>query len=299
MGYYDTIRNASAFQEAASTEHADNFDVLLRSAARCPTAVSLWGRKQLFASRAICTEPKTRLPLFADHYPDDATVEPCIRDLIAGYGSNSKLSNMQEPQIIRQYEPDSLGYVWAALAPFLRAAEAELPVSTSDRSQRHRWPPSENAAYVASDSFQIGSSSPNRPESAPASESSIGFAQTPSAPLLEDSTIRLASCFIRCVLNYGQPLDKSSPFVHFRDERKTYNYDTTQAQRSVEAIDDGGLQLFNGKEMIQVAMVEGKRTFQTITEGKPVVSDEVLAQLVGEALALKQHETTEKISEDK
>lgn len=34
-------------------------------------------------------------------------------------------------------------------------------------------------------------------------------------------------------------------------------------------------------------MLEGKRTFTKVIDGMPIVSDELLAQMVGEALALR------------
>jgi hypothetical protein len=310
--YYDTIRNPSAFRASASAKNAENFDALFGGGG--PTAVSKWGRKQLFASRLICKEPGTSLPLLDECRPNDlADLDPCICHLITGYGSSTAgLANMQEAQIVRRYEPDTLAYVWAALAPFLRGAgtgaggRAAVGVdvtssetTATDRPQRDRRPPIEHANFTASDAYQIGSSSPTRPESSDGSESSIGFAQALSAPLLEEATIRLASCFIRCVLNYGQPLDKNSPFVHFRDERQTYNYSARRATRLVEAIDDGGLQLFNGDSTLQVAMLEGKRTFQAVIDGRPIVSDGLLAQLAGEALSLKRDERSTNISKDK
>jgi hypothetical protein len=44
--------------------------------------------------------------------------------------------------------------------------------------------------------IQIGSSSPTGPGSSSEPGSSIGYTEAPSAPILEESTIRLASRFI-------------------------------------------------------------------------------------------------------
>ncbi|KAH7303564.1 hypothetical protein B0I35DRAFT_485054 [Stachybotrys elegans] len=294
MGYYDSIRNPESFKKAAVAEHMENFRDMFQLG-RCPTAVSEWGRRQLFASRAICTVPKQQLSLLKHYLPNDPNVHPCIEHLISGYGADFNLE-MSEPEIVRRCQPDSLAYVWTALIKLLRAASNVLSVAP-ERPQRIRSRPAEYDEFVSSENMQIGSSSPQRPDSAQASISSLGFVQGLSAPLLEDATVRLASCFTRCVLNYGQPLNKSSPFIQYRDERQTYSYDTP-THTLVRATDDGGLQLFDGEDMKQVAMVEGKRNFKVTINGEPVVSDEVLAQLVGEALAIRRHEMTQNISEE-
>lgn len=232
-------------------------------------------------------------------------IHPSIQDLIAG-PMGLQIADLLEPQIIQLCQPDSLGYVWAALAPFLRAESmhvtrrespsVETNPPTPERPRRERAQPVyEN--FVPSDSFAIGSS-PNRPptSSTAASEHSIGYRGIMSAPLLEDATIRLASCFIQCVINYAQPADKQGPLVHFRDERLTHRYQT-QHNTTIEAVDDGGLQLVGEDgDVLQVAMLEGKRTFQIVIDGEPKVSDELLAQLVGEALALSQSKKTTPIS---
>ncbi|KAL7946513.1 hypothetical protein V8C42DRAFT_320874 [Trichoderma barbatum] len=234
-------------------------------------------------------------------------VHPCIQDLVTG-PLDLQLSELWEPRIVQLCQPDSLGYVRAALASFLRAerthtsdggesAEGELP-STPERPRRERTQ-AVHDNYVPSNSFVIGSSSPNRPPTSSGSEHSIGYRGNVHAPLLEDATIRLASSFIRCVLNYVQPTNKEGPFIHFRDARLTHRYQTIVENTTVEAIDDGGLQLLGRNGVLfQVALLEGKRAFQTIVDGKPKVSDELLAQLVGEALALSQSETSSALSTD-
>ncbi|UKZ80961.1 hypothetical protein TrVFT333_008726 [Trichoderma virens FT-333] len=309
--YYDTVRYPSVFLQRAK-DYA-NF-VTLSQSPGFQSGANNWDARYLFASRVICTAPEWHLLFLDGFFPEHLMeVHPCIQDLIAG-PLDLQLAELWEPQIVQLCQPDSLGYVWAALAPFVRAertsavergnseegdsTEGELP-STPERPRRERT----QAVYdhfVPSDSFVIGSSSPNRPPtSSGASEHSIGYRGKVYAPLLEDATIRLASSFVRCVLNYAQPIDKAGPFVHFRDVRLTHRYQTSIENVTVEAIDDGGLQLLgrNGA-LLQVALLEGKRAFQTIVDGKPRISDELLAQLVGEALALSQSETSLALSTD-
>ncbi|KND91820.1 hypothetical protein TOPH_03346 [Tolypocladium ophioglossoides CBS 100239] len=288
MAYYDTIRNPSTFVKRASSERMKNFH-FLHQLKDWKTAVSSWDREHLFACRLICSAPQRRLPLFVEgnFYPVHLRVHECIRRLIMGPPNHATLADKWEPQILKQYEPDTLGYVWAALAPFLRAEAANDQSSTaaSRRSTRERAIPERFGDFESSTDYQIGSSSPTGRDSVASGGSSIGYTEKMSAPLLEDLTIRLASCFIRCVLNYAEPLNTTPPFIHFRDERRAYSY-AAQTTRFFEAIDDGGVQLFTNGQMFQVAILEGKRTFQTFVDEKPTVSDQVLAQMVGETLAL-------------
>src|SRR5271155_146087 len=111
------------------------------------------------------------------------------------------------------------------------------------------------------------------PDVPPSPQGSIGYTEKPLAPLLEDLTVRLASCFIRCVLNYAQHRDTTKPVVQFRDERLAYRHGTLQRKLKIEAIDDGGLRLLEKDGCVHVAMLEAKRTFQTIVDGAPTVSD--------------------------
>ncbi|KKP07149.1 hypothetical protein THAR02_00799 [Trichoderma harzianum] len=298
--YYDTIRYPSLFLQRA--KDYVNFATLSQSPG-FQSGASYWDARYLFASRVICTPPEWRL-LFLDEFFPEHLMEahPCIQDLIAG-PLGLQLTDLWEPQIVQLCQPDSLGYVWAALAEFLRAERSRTAErgstnpSTPERPRRERI----QAVYdnfVPSDSFVIGSSSPTRPAtSSGASDHSIGYRGNIHAPLLEDATIRLATSFVRCVLNYAQPTNKAGPFIHFRDVRITHRYHTSMENKAVEAIDDGGIQLVgrNGT-LFQAALLEGKRAFQTIVDGKPKISDELLAQLVGEALALSQSETSSALS---
>ncbi|KAM4063692.1 hypothetical protein HRG_012502 [Hirsutella rhossiliensis] len=175
-----------------------------------------------------------------------------------------------------------LGYVWAALAELLREEHAGAATFQEDRVTRQRVPVSRYGNLVPTASVQIGSSSPTRPDSAStSSESSTGFIPKQSIPLVEDITVRLVSCLIRCVVNYAQPSSKRSPFIHFRDWRLISIYETVYEEKKVRATDDGGLQLYAGEQMLQVASLEGKRSFHAINKnGKPTVSDQTLSQFL-------------------
>ncbi|KZZ91154.1 hypothetical protein AAL_06895 [Moelleriella libera RCEF 2490] len=65
-------------------------------------------------------------------------------------------------------------------------------------------------------------------------------------------------------------------------------WDKIGGKTAVHAVDDGGIQLYDlpNCQYFQVAMLEGKKSFQKIVDGEASVTDENLGQLVGEALAL-------------
>ncbi|PNY27614.1 Uncharacterized protein TCAP_02465 [Tolypocladium capitatum] len=281
--YYNTIKDPSTFVQKGRGKA--NFTALCR-AGDWESAASKWDSKQLFASRVLCSAPNQRLPLFSGFFPQSPRgINPCIDSLIDGPRSVAALAQMSEPQLVRQYEPDSLGYVWAALAHFVRAnTNPASAASTRAPSNRATNIPDRYGNYAPSNQ-PIGSSPPRPPSS-----------ESDSTPLLEDATVRLASCFTRCVLNYAQPPNKSGPFVQFRDERLTSSY-SLDPTHSIRAIDDGGVQLYRETGAVaQVAQLEGKRTFNTIIDGRPVVTDGLLAQMVGEALALRRDKVRDVIS---
>ncbi|RCI14001.1 hypothetical protein L249_7996 [Ophiocordyceps polyrhachis-furcata BCC 54312] len=105
---------------------------------------------------------------------------------------------MVEPQL----KPDSLGYLWAALATFVRSgsgseqdASSEAGVRdaaklVSKRPQFQSFVPSDQANFGSSPRLQANESYP-----------SVGYVEGVAAPLIEGATIRLASCFTRCVPN--------------------------------------------------------------------------------------------------
>lgn len=276
MAYYNLIKNQSTFIKAAKAEKANNFEDISDSAG-WQSAVSLWSRQHLFACRVLCTKPEAQLSLLADggfYRQELRGLDPCISCLISGpEEQEASLASKWEPQIVRQYRPDSLGSVWAALAPFLRAEHISPTAALSDRPVRTKKA-LHDENFVSSASLQIGSSSPTRPGSGDSSSaSSIGYHLKSLAPPLEDLTVRLASCLIRCIINYAQPDNQAPPLVCYRDERQMYEVQTP-GKKNIQAIDDGGVQLVTPwPPFQQIALLEGKRDFQTLDDGTPTVSD--------------------------
>lgn len=223
-----------------------------------------------------------------------------LADLINGPRyAFSKLVDLSEPQIVRSYEPDSLGSVWAALGVLLRPRpEDNTQASRQGHLRQNPQQSQRDPNLVRSDQVQIGSSPPpgERPSSS-SSAGSIGYTENLKAPAVEDLSVHLASCFVRYVLNYGQD-PAAARIAEFRDDRATASFVFEAAPtRGVTAIDDGGVHLFwAGRRAANVALLEAKRRFQVVEDGKPTVSDGVLAQMAGQALTLLLDESHRKVS---
>lgn len=250
----------------------------------------------------VCEPRHLRLALFDDaDFPRSAKgVHDCIDRLVDGPAAG--FGDQYEPWIVQRHQPESLGYTWAALARLLHAQGAIAP--QVERPQRER-PQRERQSvtfqgYTSSADMRVGSSSPSGSatgDSSAESAGGLGWVERISSAPLEDLTVRLASCFIRCVLNYAQPTDMVAP-IHFRDERLTSSFSCSPTKQ-VQATDDGGLQVCRGLEFLQVAMLEGKRAFQRFSiQGKPTVPDKTLSQMVGQALAQRRDGSAGAISQN-
>ncbi|KAK3300396.1 uncharacterized protein B0H64DRAFT_428476 [Chaetomium fimeti] len=122
MAYFDSVHNDSTFRQKALSEGAQTLRSLLDTA--LPTSVSSWGRKHLFALRVLCAKPSSKgnLPLLEPYLPESIeSFDPCIQALVDGPAHDLQaLSMMSESQIVRSYNPNSLGSTWAALGALLR-----------------------------------------------------------------------------------------------------------------------------------------------------------------------------------
>jgi hypothetical protein len=269
MAYYNTIRDPSTFFQRSRGKA--NFAALSQDGA-WKSGASYWGREHLFASRVLCSSQSARLPIFQalELFPEDTkAVHPCLDRLIKGPGNLTDLIKLSESQIVRKYEPDSLAYVWAALASFVKhgnaaavddakvATEPAVPMTPKRKPKK----PELYGSFVQSHQVQFGSSSPDYQKRPPSSDSdlSVGYVEELDAPLLEDATVRLVNCFVRCVLNYAQDLDQESPLLQFSDERLAYSLFRGN-KKLIHAIDDGGIHLFDDQgHSVQVALLECKR----------------------------------------
>ncbi|KKZ64276.1 hypothetical protein EMCG_09738 [[Emmonsia] crescens] len=278
MAYYNIIETPRDFLEAALSQQAVSFMTLQQSDS-WESAASRWGIQYLFACRVICKQSSNILPLLADRICSgcETGIHHCIDNLIQGPREGTEtLGQMAELQIVQAYDLESLGYVWAALSPLLQLDTSIRKTMTSERPVRERNRP-DHGEYISSEGFQISSSPLERPNTASSLPSSVGYMERSSASL---------------------PVDKELRFIQYRDERLAYAYGEPRVGKRFEAVDDGGVQLKHMGKIFQVAILEAKRSFQDIIDGSPTVSNELLAQIVGEALALRLSPGASSISEE-
>ncbi|EQK98805.1 hypothetical protein G6O67_004938 [Ophiocordyceps sinensis] len=257
-------------------------------------AASLWDKQYLFACRAICPKPQSNLAVLAPYRPRSLRdADQCIQRLVDG--PLPQFRNMTEARIVRDpaHGPETLGWVWAALAVMQRiGTKVEVPTSpVSRRALRSNRRQVARPGYKDWGEVSADDSSSDAPSSSPSSRGSRSgdhYVARISEPPLEDITVRFAGCFLRCLATYGQEIDNKHASV-FRDARLTYSFPTGTGTSQIKAIDDGGLEVFNGKIRLQVAVLECKRAFKLFPdEGKPTVPDTTLAQLVGQAVAQRR-----------
>ncbi|RAK81325.1 uncharacterized protein BO72DRAFT_483031 [Aspergillus fijiensis CBS 313.89] len=154
--------------------------------------------------------------------------------------------------------------------------------------------------FVDPTRIQIGSSSPLHSDSCHGSQpSSLGYVDHDTHSLArapEDATLRLASCVIRHIVYYAASQDSTSQaiVVEFRDAKSRLAPKTPTGGLQMIAIDDGGLclqeQKPDGGFMFtnnHVAVLEAKPHFQCLENGRPVISDGNLAQMICQALATR------------
>lgn len=266
--YFDAITDRSSLIRASRGQ--ETLASLLQSK-DWKSGVSKWGRRELIAHRAVCSRSVDYLPLLKSFKPaSNAALNECIAALVKGPGPMQLLLHKVEAQLVQHFHPESLGYVWAAMRPFLQhGKDIDAPAALQPfRERRERRAPERLEAGVPSDEADFGSSpeSEQRPGSSASSTTSsflsAGYTEKSGELLLEEDTIQLASFFIRCVLNHTQAIEKPDPFLEFRSKRLTYTYSPGQTTNIVvNAIDDGGIQLFDAGmgRVHQVALLEGKR----------------------------------------
>ncbi|PHH69211.1 hypothetical protein CDD80_6937 [Ophiocordyceps camponoti-rufipedis] len=259
-------------------------------------AASNWKGHHLLACRVICKEPQgVKLPLLEKFWPNKTEeIEVCLKQLIQGPAKPQEsaddktdlrpndmagLRQCSELLLVRSYTPDSLGYIWSGLARLLNSVD-ENPVQR--RSNRDRGPPPGRGIYADSSKMNVAGSEggSSEPSSDSDNASSVVFVERVAKPLLEEATLYFANNFIRCILNYGQnPLDKINPLELVQEHNR---YTVERGALSVNAVDDGSIRESGGGFGSIAALVEAKRSLRGVD-----FPNEVLAQLVGQALALK------------
>ncbi|PYH63720.1 uncharacterized protein BO88DRAFT_305017, partial [Aspergillus vadensis CBS 113365] len=264
-----------------------------------------WGRDELFACRVICQKRHPSiLPLLKGHTdPSDALTPGEIVKFIEGprstYISQSERGLVRDPVY-----GISLGQTWAALAAFLGPnknqtsgkrgyleEEEDDEVDRMTLRPRHKKLRKEDSDEPGTISFDSNS---NQSESSHG-DSWLGYIELNDQGPPEDGTLQLLSSVLRHILYYGIPQDgeTSKCVVEYRYMRASLSAFTEKGRRKISAVDDGGLCLRRRvKDAFvvtkdRVAIIEAKRDFQSIQDGRPVISEKRLAQMTREALVAR------------
>ncbi|KAG5655144.1 hypothetical protein KAF25_001917, partial [Fusarium avenaceum] len=166
-----------------------------------------------------------------------------------------------------------------------------FPLSDSDHgplAKRRKVKSTNHKDMVSSTHLQIGSSSSQQGPSSSQISYQSDFIEAHTSPRQEAYTVRLISCAIRHILHYSQHQEAQMVLELRQSERLAL--DIPSLEGSIVSIDDGGLRLrLLGKRRPGnnfVALLEAKRCLKVL-DGRPVISDDCLAQMTCEAIVTK------------
>lgn len=283
LQYFDRVTSESAFAALFASEGGKVFVELEIVAA------SSWTRANLLACRLVRNARQDSiLPVLLQHIPPIGQLHNEMAELVKGPDAAHR--KLGEPELVHLYGV-SRGQVWAALASFdFPPGEVNRPANNED-GQGRTVRQVVHEGYVDSSRMRVGSSSPLSGSGSSKhgmresqASSSVGWVSDDThiaASLPEDKTVRLVSCFIRHILYYFPPQssERHEPVVGFRDEKISLSADIG-IHGNLRAIDDGGLyrRIFHRSDQYEVdnshvAILEAKRRFQHIQDGRPITTD--------------------------
>lgn len=287
MTYETEILSESVFRQKARGKKTFN---QLYQDQGWKAGASSWGTPELFAARAISMPERALMTPLSEFYPDDLdfnTVDSNIASFYVGFENMDELAWQSELELVQANDSDSLGGIWAALGALLRREKFALGIYGPNQSPTGpSMSPARQTAIQAHETVQnIRLQALRRqPQGSTGSR-----AEEISGPLVEDGTVRLLSSVVRHILNYQQDAT-TVRLSSWRDQRVTYGY--KGGTRAISAIDDGGIEMWlpGNRNLQQVALFEAKRILRNVN-GNLHVSDEVLAQMVGQAIALQRSDS--------
>lgn len=306
--YFSSVTSDSAFKTRFQAEDGKTFSELENVSA------SSWGRAHLLGCRVVRREPlHNLLPILSQYTP--STAQP-LSDEITAFLQGPDLTLMAESEhnLVRNLSYGiSLAQIWAAMAMFKgsqdrrvrdlsiiqREDEGELDNDAAGRQSTRIRRQIVQPDFIDSSEIHFSSSPSQGSLHGGSQGSSLGYVDLDTHQLgitPEDDTLRLASCVIRHIL-YFAPLQISASrpvIVEFRNAKTRVAALTSIRHRQIVAIDDGGLclrcQKPGGGFMLannHVAILEAKTQFQSFQDGRPIISDRSLAQIVCEGLATR------------
>ncbi|KAL2810967.1 hypothetical protein BJX63DRAFT_297993 [Aspergillus granulosus] len=303
--YFSTVTSKSTFNSRFKAENGKTFAELQEVAA------SSWERPHLLACRVMRQkEQANTLPILSQ----DAAI-PSLQSLpneIKAFlqGPDPTFMKKSEHFLVRSSSCVSLAHIWAAMARFYGTSDRrtqELQDQNESDNHTEERPLKRLRQGISQPDFtevQVGSSP--APSQASSQAPSVGYIDPKTYDMCtapEGITLRLASCVIRHILFFAPPQDSASNsvVVEFRDPKLRLAPKSPISGQHIVAIDDGGLCLrqkaSDGKFVLaksHIAILEAKAQFQCLENGQPIISDNCLAQMVREALAVRLSDLTDK-----
>lgn len=289
-------------------------------------AASGWGRRELFESRVVVGGSRHNvLPYRASSSegflgPPDCLPSTELSKIIDPLHPGGH--ELTETELVHLLG-GTAGMFWAALHRFTGPRSLQSIMDSSDdvprsppladadddddlpRTQRTRRQAPRHPGYVDSSHIKItSSSSPTQPSNASTSDHTgyISSAEHNRRSISEDATVELASAFLRHVLIHcplqhvasGSTTNDLPLLLEYSGVRRRMATTLKNGALKLEATADGEIALlrrfasghFEASGEV-LALLEAKKQFTLIRDGRPVVTDYVLGQIVGEALALR------------
>lgn len=303
------IRSVAQFGQ--NSQGRMNFSQLYQDQ-RWNASASRWGAAELYASRAILVPQRDEIGPLSGSYSDDdlENLNAHLTAFANGFPNRNDLTWTPEPQLLRRSKHDGFGYIWVVVGAFLRWDQFDIGVYSRPASGSSSRP-TRLAAVTALQSIQSMSATRPRPQqgrvlrstllpsmspslstTSGSSGSLLGYTESNLTPLLEDATVHLVGYIMKYLLNFKQAPSKENPLT-WRNEKIRYSYSRGLNQPDVVAADDGGIQIWvpGSPNFRQVMLFEAKRALRN-ADGTFQVTDEVLAQMVAQAIAIQRASQT-------
>ncbi|KAK5653271.1 hypothetical protein OQA88_9170 [Cercophora sp. LCS_1] len=315
--YFETITSKHALQN-----HAGYLAPLYHRQQHELPAASGWSAQELFASRVVVHHVrggvlKHRISRSSSGFlkppPKQSSAE--LSKIITQLRPGDE--DLTETELIHRLG-GTAGMFWAALLQFRRqhAAPVSGPVAADSNTEANsdvsdlEMPDldddtQQHPGYIDSSKINVASSSPTSdlyPSSSFTSDNAGHVPREEHAAwaISEDATVQLASTFLRhalvhCPLQHfaaaGTPPQLLLEFSGIRRRMLAHFRD---GALELEATADGEVTLLRRNAMGRfvdrgqvLVLLEAKKRFKLVHEGRPVITDNVLGQMVGEALTLR------------
>ena len=322
MPYFDTVTDRSVLSRwpLPPSEHINKVATLPAASSWSTDQLRAARLVVRSATARSESEPGHVLPDLREHFGEAevACSQPLIQGLLEGPSEANLDGTLTETEFVHQYGA-SLASFWAALAQFgdvegLDIEGGDLNQDADEDDKRPYSPGSDssqpykrvrtqvvNPVYRNSTTMRVGSSSPSREggslQASQGSDTVYVSQGRAAADVPEHATVRIASAFLRHLLQSCPPQHETQHYkptnlVEVSDGSRRF-VGKTAYDVAIGATADGELvlhRLRNGRYNLtghRPALLEAKKRFAVIKDGRPAFTDQLLGQMTCEALAFR------------